>query len=252
MLSSFDRRILLLSILLLLPIVGGLSTYVVLQVKSVSYLSPANYGYTEPSYVGDLVEDLQQALVTIDCKGVFGSGFSFDLDNADLDNGYKFLGRYLEGGKSRLITNAHVVKECLAEKKVNFFSSDGKSHQAQIEILDESNDLALLSSSIFIEGISGVYWKPRPGYWVMGMGSPHRVAGSVTFGNIINFDEKSIFHTASLSPGSSGGPLVDNEGFLYGVNTGSKPIGQNFNISISLNAFCDAIVKCPEGTYWED
>ena len=118
--------------------------------------------------------------------------------------------------------------------------------------MDSRNDLALLSSKKVIEGISGLYWSPLPGYWVMGLGSPHNFAGSVTFGNIINFDENSVYHTASLSPGSSGGPLVDNEGYLFGVNTGAKPIGQNFNISVSLNAFCEALVVCPEGRYWKE
>lgn len=252
MFMPWDRRIILTSLLFLLPISGGLATYVALEVSDTSKFSPSNDGYVPPTSIGGLVENLKPTLVTIKCAESSGSGFSFILDDADLENGYRFAGSKVENDLTRIITNAHVVQECVADKKVNFESADGKTYQAKLEIVDVQNDLALLSSNKFIEGISGLYWKPRPGYWVMGLGSPHNFAGSVTFGNIINFDSNSIFHTASLSPGSSGGPLVDNEGYLYGVNTGAKPVGQNFNISVSLNAFCDALVICPDKSYWQE
>ena len=251
MLTSLDRRIVLISLLFLLPIVGGLTTFTSLQVQETSFQSPSNNGYSAPTYPGGLVEFVQQSLVTVSCKGSQGSGFSFMLDETDIDNGYRFAKDDSNGFKSRLITNAHVIQDCIAEEEVLIESADGKSHVATIEIVDTENDLALLGSPVFIDGISGLYWKPKPGYWVMGMGSPHKFAGSVTFGNIINFDDQSIFHTASLSPGNSGGPLVDNEGYLFGVNSGSKPVGQNFNFSISLNSFCEKIVKCKKGFFWE-
>lgn len=252
MFLASERRIVLLVLLFLLPITGGLAAYTALEISENSKLSPSNSGYSQPKYVGGLVENLQEALVTIECQGADGSGFSFELDKPDLENGYRFAENPSNTGITRIITNAHVVQGCLGDKKVNFVSADGKQESASIEVVDSRNDLALLSTKKYIEGISGVYWKPFPGYWVAALGSPHSFAGSVTFGNIINFDKNSIFHTASLSPGSSGGPLVDNEGYLYGVNTGATPIGQNFNISVSLNAFCDAIVICPDGSYWEE
>jgi hypothetical protein len=252
MFMPWDRRIILISLLFLLPVTGGLTAYVALQVSDTSAFSPSNNGYAQPKYLGGLVEELQKTLVTIKCAESSGSGFAFTLDDIDLEKGFRFAGSTSKDNFTRIITNAHVVQDCVADKKVGFESAGGKTYEAKLEIVDTQNDLALLSSGKFIEGIAGLYWKPRPGYWVMGLGSPHNFAGSVTFGNIINFDSNSIFHTASLSPGSSGGPLVDNEGYLYGVNTGAKPVGQNFNISVSLNAFCDALVVCPNKTYWEE
>jgi hypothetical protein len=248
----WDRRIILTSLLFLLPITAGLSAYVLVDLSETSKLSPENSGYAQPKYLGDLVEDLQNTLVTIKCGESSGSGFSFILDETDLEEGFKFAGSTAKNDFTRLITNAHVVQGCLKDKQANFVAANGKTYKARIETVDSSNDLALLSSKKVIEGISGLYWSPLPGYWVMGLGSPHNFAGSVTFGNIINFDENSVYHTASLSPGSSGGPLVDNEGFLFGVNTGAKPVGQNFNISVSLNAFCEVLVVCPEGSYWKE
>ena len=252
MFSNSERRVFLLALLFLIPITGGLSAYTAFEISENSKLAPSNSGYAQPKYVGGLVENLQSTLVTIECQGSMGSGFSFVLDKVDRENGYRFAGKTSKQDYTRIITNAHVIQDCLMSGIVNFESDNGKRQSADIEIVDSQNDLALLSTDKFIEGISGVYWKPRPGYWVMGLGSPHNFAGSVTFGNIINFDKNSIFHTASLSPGSSGGPLVDNEGYLFGVNTGAKPVGQNFNISVSLNAFCDAIVVCPDHSYWKE
>jgi hypothetical protein len=252
MFTGLERRIVLVALLFLLPITAGLSAYIALEISETSELSARNSGYAQPKYIGGLVENLQQTLVTIECRGSSGSGFAFILDKPDLEYGFRFAGNSKDSSFTRIITNAHVIQDCQEDKKVNFVAADGKKYLAKVEIVDPQNDLALLSSEKYIEGISGVYWKPRQGYWVMGLGSPHNFAGSVTFGNIINFDRDSIFHTASLSPGSSGGPLVDNEGFLYGVNTGAKPVGQNFNISVSLNAFCDAIVVCPDDSYWEE
>jgi hypothetical protein len=252
MFTGPERRIVLLALLFILPVTAGLSAYVALEISETSQLSASNSGYAEPKYIGDFVEDLQQTLVTIECKGSAGSGFSFVLDKADLEYGYRFARNAQDDSFTRIITNAHVVQNCQEDQQVNFVSAGGVKDVAKVEIIDSQNDLALLSSKTYIEGISGLYWKPRQGYWVMGLGSPHNFAGSVTFGNIINFDKNSIFHTASLSPGSSGGPLVDNEGYLYGVNTGAKPVGQNFNISVSLNAFCDAIVVCPDNSYYEE
>lgn len=249
---AWDRRIILISLLFLLPITAGLSAYVSLDVSRNAESDPRNNGYTQPRYVGGLVEDLQTTLVTIECGDSSGSGFSFILDDSDIENGFKFAGKTADRDMTRIITNAHVVQDCQQDGQVQFVAANGKNYKAKIEIVDSRNDLALLSSKKFIEGISGLYWMPYPGYWVMGLGSPHKFAGSVTFGNIINFDKNSIFHTASLSPGSSGGPLVDNEGYLFGVNTGAKPVGQNFNISVSLNAFCEALVVCPDGNYWKE
>ncbi len=45
---------------------------------------------------------------------------------------------------------------------------------------------------------------------------------------------------------------MDNEGYVYGVNSGSKPVGQNFNISIGVNVFCEKLIICPASQYWQD
>ena len=248
--SRFEIRILLTAILFLIPITAGLTTYVLLQMKEDSLLSTAGNAYSPPRNVGGLVQNVSESLVTINCLEELGSGFSFGLDSVDISNGFEFRIATAKGAPSIIVTNHHVLEKCLKTNKVEVISFNGKKHSGEILEVDEANDLAIVRIESKLSPLYGAGWKPSPGFWTMALGSPHGFDGSVTFGNIINFDSPSVFHTASLSPGNSGGPLVDNEGFVYGVNTGSKPIGQNFNISVGVNAFCDRLINCKERKYW--
>ena len=51
----------------------------------------------------------------------------------------------------------------------------------------------------------------------MTSGSADAYEGSVTFGAVLNTNESEILLTANISQGNSGGPLVDNEGFVIGT-----------------------------------
>jgi S1-C subfamily serine protease len=250
--SRLERKVILTALLILIPITSGLAVNFLFQMRETSSLSASSDGYVPPKWVGALVEELQKSLVEIQCGETTGSGFSFGFDIADISHGFKFKKSSTDEAKSRIITNQHVIEECQGTGIVNIVLHDGTRSTAKIAEVDVLNDLALLEGDSEIEFISGAYWMPRSGYWTMALGSPYSFAGSVTFGNIINHDLDSIFHTASLSPGNSGGPLVDNEGYLYGVNTGSKPVGQNFNISIGVNSFCTKIITCPKDRFWAD
>jgi S1-C subfamily serine protease len=251
MLSKLEAKIVLIALLFLIPVTAGLSAYVLLQASDNSRLSTSSDGYVTPKWIGSLVERVQESLVTVNCLETIGSGFAFDLDATDMSNDFDFISEEARNSESLVITNAHVIEGCMDECVLRITINDESTSMAKVLKIDLPNDLALLESEVPIKPLSGVYWKPRPGYWTMASGSPHNFAGSVTFGNIINLDSNLLFHTASLSPGNSGGPLVDNEGFVYGVNTGSKPVGQNFNISIGINAFCDQLFICPKSKFWD-
>jgi S1-C subfamily serine protease len=96
-------------------------------------------------------------------------------------------------------------------------------------------------------------YDPYPGYWVMALGSADGYEGSVSFGNVININTAEILITNNISPGSSGGPLVDNEGFVVGVTSWGLDLEQ-YNGAMSLDAFCAKILKCEyDGgkTWWD-
>jgi serine protease Do len=244
--SPLEVRIILVSLLLLIPVVGGLTFFTVLQVSEDRFFENDVNGYVEPKWLGGDISITQESLVTIKCSGVSGSGFAFDLESYDVDNGFSFVDDVELGKGTKIVTNAHVVQGCLDAGQVEVIVNDKSSHLARIVRSDFPSDLALLSLPVSIDPLFATYTIPQPGYWVMALGSPHSYAGSVTFGNVINADQSAVYSTASLSPGNSGGPLIDNEGYVFGINSGSKPIGQNFNISISTNMLCEQILNCPE------
>jgi S1-C subfamily serine protease len=89
----------------------------------------------------------------------------------------------------------------------------------------------------------------------MALGSADGYEGSVAFGNVINSTASEILVTNNISGGSSGGPLVDNEGNVVGVMTWSLDEEQ-YNGAMSLDTFCVKILKCEfefEGkkTWWD-
>jgi len=250
MLSRLETKIILISLLILVPVTGGLTTYTILQVQESKEFTNRANGYIQPKWLGYEIDEAKKSLVTVDCAGSIGSGFAFSLDEQDLSEGFSFKSPVLTKESSYIVTNAHVIENC-GQSNPKIVS--GKlSGLASIVEVDLKNDLALLASKLDIQPLVGSYTKPYTGFWVMALGSPHSFAGSVTFGNVINRDSYLIFSTASLSPGNSGGPLMDNEGLVFGVNTGSKPVGQNFNISVGINAFCEKLINCPSERYWQE
>jgi serine protease Do len=250
MLSKLETKIVLIALLFVVPITAGLATYAILQVQDSKQFSNRINGYVEPRLLGREIGWVQESLVVVKCDESSGSGFSFGLDAFDIERGFKFKS---EGSNetSFIITNSHVVKNC-SGTNIRIIVADKSSHFARIINVDLENDLALLTTAVEIPPLFASISTPFEGFWVMALGSPHGLAGSVTFGNVINRDSKQIFSTASLSPGNSGGPLIDNEGYVFGVNTGAKPVGQNFNISVGVNMFCEKLIICPDGRFWEE
>jgi serine protease Do len=251
MLSSLESKIVLIALLFIIPITGGLTTYAVVQIQDSKQFSNSRNGFVAPKWLGYQISESEKSLVTVDCAGSLGSGFSFNFDKDDVFNGFSFRPELNNSNSSYIVTNAHVVENC-SEVSPKIIIGDKSSQVTKILSLDIENDLALLGSDLAIPPLFGSYATPRTGFWVMALGSPHSFAGSVTFGNIINRDSGLVFTTASLSPGNSGGPLIDNEGYVFGVNTGSKPVGQNFNISVGINVFCEKLIICPSGKYWQE
>jgi len=251
MLSRLETKIVLISLLFLIPVTGGLTAHTILQIQESKNFSNDVNGFVQPKWLGGQIIEARKSLVTVNCEESFGSGFSYDFDDSDISKGFGFKSEDLTEGSSYIVTNAHVIENC-GQSGPKIIAEDKRLRSARILSVDVENDLALLESSIEIPPLYGSYSSPVTGFWVMALGSPHSFAGSVTFGNIINRDRKLVFTTASLSPGNSGGPLLDNEGYVLGVNTGSKPIGQNFNISVSVNIFCEKLIVCPSEKYWQE
>ncbi len=83
-------------------------------------------------------------------------------------------------------------------------------------------DLALLHLPIHTKGQASLALSDRPvklGDQVLSIGHPGEALWSFTSGIVSALPDGMIQHDSSVSPGSSGGPLLDREGKLIGINT---------------------------------
>jgi S1-C subfamily serine protease len=228
--------------ILLIPTVAGLSLYVSFLVEEYEYTRSSYSGYVPPNDLYSVVNKTKEATVSITCEGKESSGFGFIFVSNDKA---RFSFDYPIDKGSIILSNYHSIESChFNNSLVNVMDFKGRSYFAEIKEVDKENDLAALYIPKIIQELESAWYLFATGYWVMALGSPFGMAGTTTFGNIINMEGNRIFTSASLNKGNSGGPLVDNEGFVMGVNTGYTAIAQNINWAIDINGLCNTIAIC--------
>jgi len=142
------------------------------------------------------------------------------------------------------VTNNHVVDSA---DKVEVTTDDGKAYSAKVIGTDARTDLALIK----VEGGSNFPYaklsdsKPRIGDWVLAVGNPFGLGGTVTAG-IVSASGRDIGNgpyddfiqiDAPVNKGNSGGPAFNTEGEVMGVNTAIySPSGGSVGIAFSIPA----------------
>ncbi|HEX9471713.1 MAG TPA: Do family serine endopeptidase [Bradyrhizobium sp.] len=142
------------------------------------------------------------------------------------------------------VTNNHVVD---GADKVEVTTDDGKVYKAKVIGTDARTDLALIK----VEGGSDFPFaklsdgKPRIGDWVLAVGNPFGLGGTVTAG-IVSARGRDIGNgpyddfiqiDAPVNKGNSGGPAFNTEGEVMGVNTAIySPSGGSVGIAFSIPA----------------
>ena len=143
--------------------------------------------------------------------------------------------------KGIVITNNHVIQG--AEDIVVRVGGD-KEYKAKIIGTDPLSDIAVLqidSKEKFIPVDFGDSDKARIGDWVIAIGNPFGLGGTVTSGIIsarnrsigLSRYEDYIQTDASINQGNSGGPLFDMKGNVIGINTAI--LGQSGSIGIGFS-----------------
>lgn len=139
------------------------------------------------------------------------------------------------------VTNNHVVEKA---ESVQVTTDDGKIHKAKVIGTDPRTDLALIK----VEGGPFPYVKlsdkaPRIGDWVIAVGNPFGLGGTVTAG-IVSARGRDIGASAyddfiqidaPVNKGNSGGPTFDTDGNVIGVNTAIfSPSGGSVGIAFAI------------------
>jgi serine protease Do len=139
------------------------------------------------------------------------------------------------------VTNNHVVEKA---ESVEVTTDDGTIHTAKVIGTDSRTDLALIK----VEGGSFPYVNlagapPRIGDWVIAVGNPFGLGGTVTAGIVsargrdigAGAYDDFIQIDAPVNKGNSGGPTFDTEGNVIGVNTAIfSPSGGSVGIAFAI------------------
>ena len=144
--------------------------------------------------------------------------------------------------KGIVITNNHVIQD--SEDIVVRVGGD-KEYKAKIIGQDPLSDIAVLqivSKEKFIPVKFGDSDKARIGDWVIAIGNPFGLGGTVTSGIIsarnrsigLSRYEDYIQTDASINSGNSGGPLFDMNGDVIGINTAILGKGGSIGIGFSI------------------
>ncbi|MEK6829191.1 MAG: trypsin-like peptidase domain-containing protein [Nanoarchaeota archaeon] len=175
-----------------------------------------------------IIEDAVQSVVTIKTDIAQGTGFIISTD------GY-------------IVTNYHVVE---GAKAAVVITSDGENHQ-QVSLIgyDSNLDIALLK-------IDGTYNKltlansdnVNVGEKVIAIGNPLGLQFSVSQGIVSavhregsNGLQAYIQTDAALNPGNSGGPLINTDGKVIGINNFKIGSSESLGFALESNYIKDAV-----------
>ncbi|MDC0167264.1 Do family serine endopeptidase [Candidatus Pelagibacter sp.] len=223
-------------------------------VLSLSFITQS-YSKPVPESFADLAEKLMPSVVNISTSTTVvtnSNPFPFQLPpGSPLEDMFKgnpkerqsaALGSgFIIDEKGLVITNNHVIQD--ADDIIVRVNGD-QEFKAKVLGADPLMDIAVLqleTDEKFIPVSFGDSDKARIGDWVIAIGNPFGLGGTVTAGIIsarnrsigLSRYEDFIQTDASINSGNSGGPLFDMEGNVIGINTAI--LGRNGSIGIGFS-----------------
>jgi serine protease Do len=271
------RRVLAARRIVLLASVAGLGAAVLFAGPGVPQITAPSFATSARAETGqrpvgfaDIVEKVKPSVISVRVK-VDGGSRTMGMNNRDLPPGIEqFFRRFgmpdvtpdePRGGGRRnfvtgqgsgffisadgfAVTNNHVVDKA---ESVEVTAEDGKTYTAKVIGTDSKTDLALIK----IDGRNDFPFvklseaSPRVGDWVLAVGNPFGLGGTVTAG-IISARGRDIGAgpyddfiqiDAPVNKGNSGGPTFDVDGNVIGVNTAIfSPSGGSVGIAFAIPA----------------
>ena len=233
----------------------------------VLFLQTPGYSTENPGSFADLAEKLTPSVVNISTTMVIKKGKNLELPQFPEGSPFEeFFKEFEDKGRKRgenpeslgsgfiidekgiVVTNNHVIEN---GEKITVQLSNKKRFEAKIIGRDVKTDIAVLKINPEKTKLNAVTFadsdKLRVGDWVMAIGNPFGLGGTVTAGIVsargrdINagpYDDY-IQTDASINRGNSGGPLFNLKGEVVGINTAiystsGGSVGIGFAISANL------------------
>jgi serine protease Do len=234
-----------------------------------AYAEPVQVEGVAPPSFADVVDKVRPAVVSVRVQGAVGTVASpdnfFDLPpGSPLDRFFRQFRQdnpqaqpnirrpqtavgsgFLISEDGYVVTNNHVAN---GEKTVTVVADTGREYRARVVGSDAKTDLALLKidapdTKFTYVKFSGA--EPRVGDWVVAVGNPFGLGGTVTAG-IISARGRNIGAgpyddflqiDAAVNRGNSGGPAFNHRGEVVGINTAIfSPSGGNVGIAFAIPA----------------
>jgi hypothetical protein len=190
------------------------------------------------SLVKTILPKVEPSIYKIKCGNFIGSGFGIDINiNADAK---------AKGYKGTIITNHHVVRNCLAQSVT--VTQNQRNLGGFVWNWDVDSDLAMIHTIGDVTPLSVATTKPERGDFVLAIGSPYGLEGSVSAGIVSNLDDDTVVTDAAIDTGNSGGPLVNQSGEYIGVNTWGWEGAQGSSHAMKPGLLCRQILVCPAGS----
>ncbi|OAJ38029.1 hypothetical protein BDEG_21998 [Batrachochytrium dendrobatidis JEL423] len=203
------------------------------------------------AFIADAVEKVIESVVNLSVETEVTSFFG---NKTLVSSGSGFF--VTTDGK--ILTNAHVVADMNEDSKLWVTAADGLRYPAKVHSLDTLSDLAIVR----IQPRSSPHkWQPvqfgtnhhlRPGDWVIAIGSPFGLQNTVTAGVVSSRSRRSIEIGTKdtrveyiqtdcvVHSGSSGGPLVNLDGQVVGINT-TRAESEGISFAIRVDNAMDMI-----------
>ncbi len=211
-----------------------------------------------PNSFADLAEKLMPSVVNISTSQTIVTrsnpfpGFEFppgspfedmfkDFGTPQKKKAYALGSGFIIDSSGIIVTNNHVIKDA---EDILVRIEGGEDYEAKVIGADPLSDLAVLkikSNEKFKPVKFGDSDKARIGDWVIAIGNPLGLSGTVTAGIISARNrnigmaryEDFIQTDASINQGNSGGPLFNMDGEVIGINTAI--LGRQGNIGIGFS-----------------
>jgi len=182
-----------------------------------------------------IVQRVEPSVLTIETPTGLGSAWVAHADSTGSD----------------LVTNFHVVADAwdARQSEVDVKQRD-RTIKGVISRVDRDNDLAIVHVTDQFTALPAAVSRPELGSTVMAVGSPLGLAGSLSIGVVSGYrsidGSDFLQFSAPISPGNSGGPVVDGYGRVVAVaaakfeGTGVEAL----SLAIPVQTVCTMLVAC--------